>query len=236
MNNQILVNPKGDKLPPKKFHPKGTTILYEDRDIIVLSKRGGLLTISSGKAQEKTLYSLLTDYVKKGNSRSNNRVFIVHRLDRDTSGLLIFAKSFKAKENLQSNWATFTKKYLAITSKVITPKEGEFSSYLTENSVHKVFSTSNKEIGKFSKTLYRTIKSSKRHSLVEITLMTGRKNQIRVHFSEAGFPILGDKKYGEKIRGSVHLSLHSYQLTFLHPTKNEWMLFSTEIPKDFSIR
>ena len=226
-----IINPKGDKLPPKKFHPRGGTLLYEDRNIIVISKRNGILTVSTGDKSQNTLYSQLTDYVKKGNSKSRNRVFIVHRLDKDTSGLLIFAKNYAAKEKLQSQWQSFTKKYIAKVCGKITPETGIITSYLTENpKSHRVFSTDNKDKGKFSETHYKTITVGKGSSTVEVTLKTGRKNQIRVHFSEKDFPICGDKKYGNQNKKEKRLFLHSSEITFQHPTTEKWVTF-TDTPR-----
>ena len=118
------------KMPPKKYQPKGLTILYEDHDIIVVDKINGLLTIATDREKERTAYFLLNDYVKKGNQRSRSRVFIVHRLDRDTSGILVFAKDEKSKRYLQDNWATFNKKYLTIVHGSLNEKEGVIESYL----------------------------------------------------------------------------------------------------------
>ncbi len=219
--------------PSKKHQPKGLTILYEDQDILVVNKTNGLLTISTDREKEKTAYFLLNDYVKKGNARSKNRVFIVHRLDRDTSGVLVFAKSEKAKRYLQDEWAAFHKIYFAVVHGTLQEKEGVITTYLLENKAHRVYSTNVPDKGKFSKTGYKVIKASSKFSLLEITLFTGRKNQIRVHFSEKGYPVVGDKIYGKKDKG-IRLALHAASLTITHPFTKEKMTFETELPPYFN--
>jgi len=200
-----------------KYQPKGLTILYEDQDILVVNKMSGLLTMASAREREKTAYFLLSNYVKKGSQKSKNRIFIVHRLDKDTSGVLVFAKTEKAKFFLQDEWQSFSKKYVAVLEGKMREKEGIITSYLAENSIHRVFSVRNADKGKFAKTGYKVIKESERFSLVNIHLYTGRKNQIRVHFYEQGCPVAGDKIYGEKSVGIKRLALHAATLTIRHP-------------------
>lgn len=221
------------KSPAKKHQTPGLTILYEDRDIIVVDKINGLLTIGSEGERQKTAYFLLTDYVRKGNSRSKNRVFIVHRLDKDTSGILVFAKNEHAKRYLQDNWHEFSKKYVAVVHGKLPNKEGEIISYLAENTAHRVYSVKDAEKGKFAKTGYQVLKESRHFSLLEINLFTGRKNQIRVHFAEMGHAVLGDKMYGEKEKGVKRLALHSFSIRILHPFSKKEMIFETEIPLYF---
>jgi len=228
-------NQKKLKIPPKRFQPKGAPILHEDHDIIVINKASGLLTISTDKVKENTAYFLLNTYIKKGNQKSQNQIFIVHRLDRDTSGVLVFAKSEKAKHFLQAEWQGFTKKYFAVVHGILPEKEGMITNYLAENHVHKVYSIHDPAKGKLAKTGYKVLKESKNYSLLEIDLITGRKNQIRAHFSELGFPVVGDKSYGdkEKDRGISRLALHSASLTLIHPHSKEEMVFETKIPDYF---
>jgi tRNA pseudouridine32 synthase/23S rRNA pseudouridine746 synthase/23S rRNA pseudouridine1911/1915/1917 synthase len=214
------------KPPPKRHQPHGMSIVYEDRDIIVVDKKGGLLTISNDKVSDKTAYFLLTNYVRKGNYKSKNRIFIVHRLDQETTGILIFAKTPQAKNYLQDNWQNFKKIYYAAVEGILAEKEGIISSYLTENNAHKMYSTSNKEIGKLAKTAYKVIKESDDSSLLEIELLTGRKNQIRAHLSEKGHPVINDKKYGKKQPGMKHLALQAYSLTITHPYTKKEMTFT----------
>jgi len=221
------------KRPSKKHQPKGLTILFEDQDILVVNKTNGLLTISTEVEKEKTAYFLLNDYVQKGNARSKNRVFIVHRLDRDTSGVLVFAKNEKSKRYLQDEWKGFNKIYFAVVHGKLQEKVGSITSYLLENNAHRMYSVNDSAKGKYSKTGYKVIKESKKFSLLEINLFTGRKNQIRVHFSEKGHPLVGDKMYGKIDKGIKRLALHAASLTISHPFTKEKMIFETEPPLYF---
>ena len=192
---------KNIKSPPKKYQPRGLSILYEDHDILVVDKINALLTVSTEKVRENTAYYRLNTYVRKGNPKSRNRVFIVHRLDRDTSGIIVFAKNEKAKRYLQEEWHGFKKKYYAVVNGTLPKREGVITSYLAENRAHKMFSVDDPEKGKLARTGYKVLRESKKYSLLEIDLLTGRKNQIRVHFSEKGSPVAGDEKYGGKGQG-----------------------------------
>ena len=221
------------KRPSKKHEPKGLSILFEDQDIIVVSKTNGLLTVSTDREKDKTAHFLLNDYVKKGNARSRNRVFIVHRLDRETSGILIFAKNEKVKRYLQNEWGSFDKTYFAVVHGKLREKEGMITFYLVENKAHRMYSVKDAEKGKFSKTGYKVVKESSKFSLLEIYLFTGRKNQIRIHFSEKGHPVVGDKMYGQIDKGIKRLALHAASLTILHPFTKEKMIFKTELPRYF---
>ncbi len=221
------------KKPHGKHQPKGLTILFEDNDIIVVDKIAGLLTMGTDREKEKTAYFILNDYVKKGNQRSRNRIFIVHRLDRDTSGVLVFAKNEKAKRYLQDKWKEFDKKYFAVVHGMLQEKEGVITSYLLENKSFRVYSVTDPDKGQFSKTGYKVIKESDKFSLLEITLFTGRKHQIRVHLSEKGHPVAGDKIYGKPDKAVKRLVLHSASLKILHPYTNKEMIFETGIPPYF---
>jgi tRNA pseudouridine32 synthase/23S rRNA pseudouridine746 synthase/23S rRNA pseudouridine1911/1915/1917 synthase len=213
-----------------KHQPKGLSILYEDHDILVVDKIAGLLTMGTDREKQKTAHFILNDYVKKGNERSKNRVFIVHRLDRDTSGILVFAKNENAKYYLQNNWKGFSKKYFTVVHGILKDKEGVITSYLTENRAFRVYSVNDSDKGKFSKTGYKVIRESGKYSLLEINLFTGRKNQIRVHLSEKGHSVVGDKMYGIEDKGIKRLALHSASLTLRHPITQKEMSFETEIP------
>jgi tRNA pseudouridine32 synthase/23S rRNA pseudouridine746 synthase/23S rRNA pseudouridine1911/1915/1917 synthase len=226
-------NQKKFKRPPKRFQPKGLSILYEDRDILVVDKVSGLLTVSNATVRDNTAYYLLNEYVRKGNSKSRNRVFIVHRLDRDTSGLIVFAKNEEAKRFLQDEWQGFQKKYYAVVCGVLPEKEGVITSYLAENSAHKMYSVSDPRKGKLARTGYRVVKESSKYSLLEIDLFTGRKNQIRVHLADKGCPVAGDKKYGVKEPGIKRLTLHSAAITLTHPFSKEKMTFESKSPAYF---
>lgn len=228
-----IINPPFKKTPAR-FIPHGINILYEDREIIVIDKMYGLLTMGTEREKEKTAYFLLQNYVKKGNASSKARVFIVHRLDKDTSGVLVFAKNERSKRYLQDEWHSFSKTYCAAVKGTLAKKEGTFESYLTENKGYMVYVTKDPEMGKIAKTSYSVIKESSEYSLVKITLHTGRKHQIRVQFAANGNPIAGDKDYGTKLPGAgKRMMLHSQSLTIKHPFSHKEMTFQTEIPASF---
>ncbi len=221
---------------PAKTRPPGSGIfvLYEDRDILVVDKPAGLLTVGAEKEKSRTAYHVLTNYVRKGQSRSRARIFIVHRLDRDTSGVLIFAKTEEAKVRLQSNWDDTSKTYLAVVHGQCEKDEDVVSSYLAESKAQVVFSTTDKTKGKLARTAYKTLRRVKYYSLLEIDLLTGRKNQIRVHLSDAGHPIVGDKKYGREGDAFSRLALHAKSIAFKHPTTGEPVTFSAKTPGHFA--
>ncbi len=222
-----------EHLRKNKRQPKGLTILHEDKDILVVEKPAGLLTIGTERNKSRTVHYLLNDYVRKGNPKSRNRVYVVHRLDQDTSGILLFAKSEPAKKFLQEHWEQTDKYYLAIVQGQLTPEEGTISTYLAENTAHKVYSTADTTKGKLSRTAYKVVKKTKALSLLEIHLLTGRKHQIRVHFAEKGHPVVGDSKYGRGKIGSKRLALHARSIIFTHPFSGKQMTFDTGIPGDF---
>jgi tRNA pseudouridine32 synthase/23S rRNA pseudouridine746 synthase/23S rRNA pseudouridine1911/1915/1917 synthase len=211
----------------------GMEILFEDRDVIVIAKAAGLLTIATDGERERTAHAALTDYVRKGNPKSPHRVFIVHRLDRDTSGLLVFARSEEAKHRLQEAWPEVEKTYLAVVEGTPPKEEDTISSYLAENSVGKVYETRKPEEGKLSHTRYRVIERRGERTVLEVSLLTGRKNQIRVHLAGIGCPIVGDAKYGGADRKSKRLALHSWKLAFPHPWNGRRMEFETPPPASF---
>ncbi|MFP4292782.1 MAG: RluA family pseudouridine synthase [Cyclobacteriaceae bacterium] len=221
------------KSSPKRFHPRGLEILYEDYDILVVNKASGLLTIGTDQEKEKTAHHLLNEYVRKGNPKSKNRIFIVHRLDRDTSGVLVFAKDIKSKQYLQDHWQDFDKSYVAVVHGKLKEKEGQLSSQLKENKVHRVYAADEEEDGKHAVTAYKVVRESDKYSLLEIKLLTGRKNQIRVHFADLGHPVVGDKVYGRKETGSKRLALHSSSLSILHPFTHEKLHFEKDTPAYF---
>ena len=221
------------KRPPKRYQPRGLAVLYEDRAILVVNKVSGLLSVSTDKVKENTAYYLLTKYVRKGNEKSRHRVFIVHRLDRDASGIMVFAKTAHAKHYLQEEWQRFQKVYYAVVQGRLPEKQGVITSYLAENRAHRMYSVDDAAKGKLAKTVYRVLRESQTYSLLEIDLLTGRKNQIRVHLADIGCPVVGDKKYGEKGKGIRRLTLHAASIAIVHPYSNEKMTFKTKIPAYF---
>ena len=231
---------KKPKRPLKKrgHRPKGLTILYEDRDIIVVDKACGLLTVSRDGERDRTAYSALNDYFRKGVEKSSNRVFIVHRLDRETSGVLVFARHEEAKRSLQGSWPEFQKTYYAVVNGKMPAPEGVIESYLAESGVHKMYSSPDIKKGKRSETAFKVLQETEKYSLLEVNLLTGRKHQIRVHLADEGCPVVGDKKYGrgasnEKGLGIKRLMLHAASLTIVHPHSKREMTFSTEPPSNF---
>jgi len=218
----------------RKDHLKGIELVYEDRDIIAIDKPPGLLTMASATEKERTAYHILTDYVRKGYSRSPKRIFIVHRLDRDTSGIVIFAKTEDVKFRLQNQWDETEKKYLAIVHGHMEKESDSITSYLTENIAHKVYSTKDRSIGKLSTTYYSVIKETPDLSLLEVDLVTGRKNQIRVHLTEIGHPIVGDTKYGNEKSPHRRMALHAFSISFIHPWTDKRTLLETKIPPYFT--
>jgi tRNA pseudouridine32 synthase/23S rRNA pseudouridine746 synthase/23S rRNA pseudouridine1911/1915/1917 synthase len=227
--------PAATKRPPAKYQPRGLAVIYEDRDIIVVEKPGGLLSIGTDRDKSRTVHTILNEYVRKGNPRSRNRVYIVHRLDRETSGILVLAKSEQAKTFLQGHWQETDKRYLTVVHGSVTPKTGTISSYLTENSAFTVYSTPDPAVGKLSRTEYSVLKEARGFSLLEIRLLTGRKHQIRVHLSEKGHPVVGDRKYGRGNDASATLALHARSISFTHPVNGKRLTFETGIP-DFVAR
>ena len=216
------------------FFNRRLKLVYEDDDIIVVNKGYGLLSMGTDKIKDGTAYSILRDYLKWKDPR--NKIFIVHRLDRDTSGLMVFAKSVEAKERLQHNWnnMVLSRKYLAVVEGNPDPEEGEVRSYLAENSRFEVYSTNNPEEGQLAVTRYKTLRSRNGFSLMEVSLDTGRKNQIRVHMKDLGHPITGDRRYGAKSSPIHRMALHAQTLRFVHPITRKDMNFSTPIPASFA--
>lgn len=200
-------------------------IIFEDKNIIIINKKGNIPTIKSDKYKEN-LYSKVYDYLHK----KNQRVFVVHRLDKDTSGMVIFAKNEKVKELLQKDWENVKREYVSIVHGK-TQKEGKIESYLKETKTLYTYSTNSKD-GLYARTDYELIKQNKSYSLIKIKLITGRKNQIRVHMKDNKTPILGDKKYGKK-DGYRNMFLFENNLEFIHPITKQKLSFSLEIPNNY---
>lgn len=206
-------------------------VLFEDQHLIVVNKPAGLLTIATDKEKERTLYHIVRDYVLASNP--HGRIFIVHRLDKDTSGIVLFAKDEKTKNQLQENWNEYVslREYTAVVSAHPKDQEGQIVQYLKETKTHLVY-VSPREDGKKAITNYSVIKSNKDYSLLKITIETGRKNQIRVAMASKKMPILGDKKYGDKHKVN-RLYLHANRLKIYYPVLKKDILFETSIPTEF---
>jgi tRNA pseudouridine32 synthase/23S rRNA pseudouridine746 synthase/23S rRNA pseudouridine1911/1915/1917 synthase len=218
----------------RRFLPHGLVILYEDRDILVVDKPAGLLTMGTDAEKTRTAYFFLTDYVRKGYSKSRERIFIVHRLDRETSGIVIFAKNIESKVQLQDHWKDTEKKYLAVVHGQCAKTSGTITTYLAENRAHIVYSTSDRTQGKLSTTGYRVRRQTKDFALLELDLVTGRKHQIRVHLAGIGHAVVGDQKYGKRDRGHTRLALHASSISFKHPFLGQQLTFESPVPAYFN--
>ena len=222
-----------NRRPRPGLLPHGIVILHEDRDILVVDKPAGLLTVGTERDKSHTAYYILTDYVRKGCARSRNRVFIVHRLDRDTSGVLIFAKSEEAKRRLQSEWDETEKTYLAVVHGHCRKSEDTITTYLAENKAYVMYSTPDPAKGKLSRTAYKVLKQAKAFALLEVNLLTGRKNQVRVHLAGIGHPIAGDRKYGRVKDSCPGLALHARSISFTHPFTRRRLTLAAKVPTWF---
>jgi tRNA pseudouridine32 synthase/23S rRNA pseudouridine746 synthase/23S rRNA pseudouridine1911/1915/1917 synthase len=226
-----MLRPSG---PGHRLLPKGIVIIYEDRDILVVDKPPGLLTVGTDKEKSRTAYFILTDYVRKGQAKSRKRVFIVHRLDRDTSGVMVFAKTPEAKYFLQSHWDETTKKYLAVVHGTCEKTSETISSYLAENKARSVYSTSDATKGRLAHTAYKVLKQTEDFALLEVDLLTGRKHQARAHLAGIGHPVVGDGRYGKGKGTHKRLALHAMSISFTHPLSGKQVTFETTVPRYFS--
>lgn len=250
-NQQVLVNgasvrqfnfvlAKGDivSISPYKVKKDGKRvsklkILYEDDELIAINKPAGLLSIASDKEKEETAYRIMMDYVQEADKK--NRVFVVHRLDKETSGVLIFSKSEELKEALQDKWNDLVKlrEYIAICEGHFDKKEGTKISYLLPTKTNLMFSSHKPKDGQKAITHYQVIEESENCSLLKVRIDTGRKNQIRVHMKDLGHNVVGDDKYGSTLNPINRLGLHARVLEFDHPLKDKHFKFIAEVPKEF---
>ena len=207
-------------------------IVFEDDNIIVVNKPAGLLTIATSKEKEKTLYHIVGEYLKS--SDKNNKVFIVHRLDKDTSGIVVFAKNEKIKNQLQENWNEYVslREYVAVVHGKLKSPSGRIEQYLRETKTNLVYAVKDKD-GKVAITNYKTIKESNNYTMVSINIETGRKNQIRVAMNSIGNPIVGDKKYSNVRDNEVRLYLHANRLKLYYPVIKKDILFEVSNPNEF---
>ena len=208
-------------------------IVYEDNDILVINKPNGLLTIESDHEKSETAYKLVLEYMSTKDKHA--RCFQVHRLDKETSGLLLFTKSYELKELLSKNWNTLVKErgYIAIVEGKMPKKEDKIISWLKETDTHLMYDSHKEGDGIKAITNYKVIKESAKYSLLDVTIETGRKNQIRVAMNDLGHPIVGDDKYGKPSDPIKRLGLHASTLKFKHPITKEIMYFKADIPAVF---
>ena len=206
-------------------------IIYEDDFIIVVNKREGLLSVSTAKVRERTAFHILSDYLKKSDPR--NKLFVLHRLDRDTSGLMMFAKTRAVQEKMQSNWNEMIteRTYVAVVEGRPERDSDLITTQLKENAEARVYVVA--DGGKDAITRYHLLRTNEKYSLLELNLETGRKNQIRAQMEYIGHPIAGDYKYGAETDPTGRLMLHAQRLYFIHPETGEEMRFDTRIPDAF---
>ncbi len=213
---------------------QGIQVIFEDDHLIVIDKNSGVLSMATEKKDQVTAYSLLSDYLKKRDNQA--KVFILHRLDRETSGVMVYAKSQKIQEWMQRDWQRMVteRTYLAIVEGHPKVNSGTVKSYLKENKSLKVYSSQDANEGQLAITHYETLQTNRHYSLLKVNPETGRKNQIRVHMQDLGHPIVGDKKYNASQNPISRLGLHAWVLAFIHPVTNKLMRFESPIPKKFS--
>lgn len=213
----------------------GIKIIHEDEDIVVINKPAGLLTIASASEKSKTAFYKLSSCLS-ARPQGPDRVFVVHRLDQGASGLLVFAKNEAAQHALQKSWPEAEKQFLAVVEGQVAQANGKVSGYLCESQTHRMFTTTktNSE-AKYAETAYQVLRSSTEFTLVEVRLITARKNQLRVHLADLGHPVVGDKKYGAKTDPIKRLAVHASLLAFPHPTTGEPMRFTLPMPQKFNI-
>ena len=210
---------------------KKLDIIYEDKELIAINKPSGLLTVSTDKEKEKTLYREVSDYEKK--KYKSNKIYIINRLDKDTSGVVLFAKNQKLKKMFQDKWNELvkTRNYIAIVEGK-TDTEGTIKSWLKETKTFMTYSSAKENDGKLAITTYKKINGNNKYTLLNIEIFTGRKNQIRVHMKDINHPIVGDKKYGSKIT-SKRMMLHANLLEVYHPINDKLYIFECDCPKVF---
>ena len=231
---------KGDtviifKQPVRKVVRSKLPIIFEDDHIIVINKPSGLLSIASDNEKKSTAYRILSDYVQQKDK--HNRVFVVHRLDEDTSGVLMIAKDKETQEKYQDNWNELVSKrgYYAIVDGILDKKQGTITSYLKKNAQNMMYSSKKPGDGQYSVTHYKVIKEKDDYSLLDVNIDSGRKNQIRVHLGDIGHNVVGDDKYGNPTNPIKRLGLHAYELDIKNPYTGKVMKFKAPIPKEFEL-
>ena len=243
VNNTITTHPLAELKPgdvvqldrsrhKKSFHCKDLDIVFEDSYLFIIDKHPGLLSMSNNSRQQ-TVQTVLNRYLEKGGGRNTSH--LVHRLDRDTSGLMVYAKDVQTQQSLINNWQQLVtdRRYLALVEGELEQQRGRIQSWLTEDKKFVTHSSPVDNGGKYAVTHYNVLASSNGYSLVECELETGRKNQIRVHMADLGHPVVGDRKYGSDEDPMRRLGLHAYMLCFTHPVTGKHMRFETPVPYCF---
>lgn len=233
LSKEDIVQISKNKVLDNKNENIKLDIIYEDDELIAINKPSGLLSIESDNEKTNTAYRMLTNYVQRKDKKC--RIYIVHRIDKDTSGVLVVAKNENIKNKLQHNWANIVKnrEYIAICEGVFENEEGTIKSYLKENINHLMYSSKDKS-GKYSITHYQVLKSNGKYSMVDVKIDSGRKNQIRVHMLDLNHKVVGDEKYGPVSNPINRLGLHAYKLEFIHPVNHKLMSFKANIPEIFN--
>lgn len=231
-----VVSIQPQKAPPKTTPlPAGLSIVHEDNELLVIRKPVNLLTIATDTERDKTAFRIMTDYLRESTHGNEDRLWIVHRLDRETSGLLVLAKSEDAKTWLQENWHRMAKSYLAIVEGTMPATSGKIVTYIDETQPHRVFSTSHASpTAREATTHYQVLGTAYGRSLLEVTLETGRRHQIRVQLASVGCPIVGDEKYGAKTDPVNRIALHATTLRLLHPEDERELTFHSPLPQELA--
>ena len=216
-----------------KFNNPQVKVIYEDKWLVVIEKASGLLSVANDTAREKNAFHIVRDYVRHDNPDAE--IYVCHRLDQYTSGILVFAKDESLMMELRSNWDFYVKerRYVCVTENIPARPEDTIESLLTQNEHLRVHSTNDETVGRLAVTHYKVIQTRGRYALVDVEIFTGKKNQIRVHMSEMGCPIAGDMKYGAETNPVRRLMLHNYRLSFIHPVTGELMRFTLPTPSVF---
>ena len=216
-----------------KKHRQNLPILFENDELIAINKPSGLLSVASDTEKGRTAYRMVTDYVQQKDR--HNRIYVVHRLDEDTSGVLVFAKNPKLQKELQANWSDIVKSrgYYAIVEGKMDKKEDTLVNYLKENTLNLMYVSNDRVNGKKCVTHYKVMKDNEKYSLLDVNIDTGRKNQIRVQLGHLGHHVIGDDKYGEPSDPLKRLGLHAYELIFVNPLTKKVHKFVAPMPEEF---
>ena len=226
----VSIRAKGEVRRDRRL-PPGMKVLFEDASLMDIEKPENLLSMASALERDKTAYAFLTDWVHRDNPQSSARVWIVHRLDRETSGLMVFAKTEAAKRVLQAQWDKTDKRYLAVVEGHPPADRGVLRSHLDESSPFKVYSAAPSERTRHAVTRYRVVTRVATCALIELTPETGRRNQLRVHLADANCPIIGDQKYKARTNPARRLGLHATFLQFKHPSSGDLLRFESPLPR-----
>ena len=223
----------GDKSPEKPKALRGVKIIFEDDAVIVIDKSAGLLSVAADTGSERSAQSVVSEYITRRNPKQ--KIFVVHRLDRDTSGIMMFVKDKEMQRNFRTNWqeVVLTRTYAVVVEGVVAKNGGTIKSWLHGTDSLRTWSDQNPEGGQKAISHYKVIQRSAEFSLLDVELETGRKNQIRVHMQDFGHPVIGDDKYGAATNPIRRLGLHAQILKFNHPVSGQNMAFESETPKDF---